>query len=517
MNLSYYKVILFLTLVGLVGCGGSSGGGDGGGGGGGSVSISATVGSDYTIAYKPSLFEKAYAGLFGTRALALGSGTTVDQVVAVPSWQGNFGGSMLSSIETADIADDGSFSLSLDRSYDWVLLLVNSQATSLSEKVVSYVSTSVTAEDTLVAYSGNSLQSNLELGVLSQADDEATGQYNAASFDLTLDQITAVAQADEGYKHMINVYLNYNSNTGIFYTVQPIFNWNAGSVTDYDAQPTPNALNGYILDGFTIDIETNNVTNPLPLDEVCSGDVSIGLYPPSAIMDGSANTYDTVNGIVNDASGYDTNFGDSNSDAWFQNGRYYCYDNDFGMSYFGGQSVLYGFHGVLSSLQVPAGGMPNGHWLLTSGASTIAEFDLDVSAPMDELGNFTVPLPVVKVNHAADGAITSISVTWYLYDTGTMQYAQLSAAQISAINTLLRDSFIEVQDEDGPDINNPETISLGGPNYSDGLISSIDLSTASPAWYFPGSTGDVSGNLVSNFIKIGLHLGGLEYQFVWNN
>lgn len=518
--------MVWLSLLTLViyacGSGGGGGGSSDGGGGSGSISISATVGSDYTVAYAPGIFEELVATLWGRRAVALGSGEVVDQVVAVPSWQGHFGGDGLKGMQTASIGRDGGFSLSLARSYDWVLLLVNSQATSMSDKVVSYVSARITEEDTLVTYSGAKLLADMQLGELTRSGDEARGDYDEAAFDLTLDQIKAVAQSDNGYKHLINAYLNYHPATGIFYSAQPIFSWNAGSIVGLDAPPTADGLSAYELDGFTVNVETNNVTDPAVLDEVCNGDVSFGLYPPSAIQDREGNTYDAVNGMVSDdeIDGYDTNIGVPEN--WVQDGRTYCYDSDFGAQYHGGSNtVLYGFKGARSVLRVPDvvdGGLPAGHWLLKADSSTLAEFDLAVGSPVDAAGNYKIPLPAIQVSHGEGGVITGISVAWFVYNEATAEYQELNPDQMSAVDSLLRDSFIEVQDENGSDPENPVNVHIDqAPAYSDGLVTSLDFSNESKNWYFPGSAGDVSGNLVPTFIKIGMHLAGLEYQFGWHN
>ncbi len=459
------------------------------------------------------------AAVLGKSAFALGSGTLIDQVVAVPSTQGHFGGDMLQLMKTADIASDGSFSITLEQSYDWVLLLVNSQAASLTEKVVSYVAVKVDENNSLIAYSGASFNGNIDLGVLLKVGTEAQGTLiSASSFGLTLDQLTAVAKSDNGFKHMINAYLNYNAATGIHYTAQPIFSWSAGAIAGLDTAPVASAISSYVMNGFNLNVETNNVTSPALPDAVCSGSSLVSLFPSADIADSAGANFSPTSGLANNGAGVETNLGVANSANWFSNGRYYCYDDDFGMQFNAGSSnVLYGFQGSRSLFRVPAGGMPAGHWIIQADSLTLAEFDLQVSSPLDDTGHTTIPVPMLRVNHAGDGRVSGLEVSWYLYDSTTTLYTPLSSAQISAINSLVRQSFIEVQDEDGTNPSAPQTVTLLEPFYSNNLLASVAVSASSTPWYFPNSAGDSTGNLVPTFIKVGLSMGGLEYQFVWGN
>lgn len=274
--------IVFLAVLFLINCGGD---GSSSGGSSGTISISAKVGSGYTVAYHPGLFDQVVAAILGKSALALGSGTSINQVVAVSSTQGQFGGDMLQNMKTANINSDGSFSITLEQSYDWVLLLVNSQATSLSEKVVSYVAVKVDDSNSLIAYSGDSLKNDIDLGELIKVGTEAQGTVtSASSFGLTLDQLKAVARSDNGFKHLINAYLNYNASTGTHYAAQPIFSWSAGAISGLDTIQTESAINSYVMNGFNLNVETNNVTNQALPDAVCSGNSVVTLFPPEKLQ-----------------------------------------------------------------------------------------------------------------------------------------------------------------------------------------------------------------------------------------
>lgn len=93
------KFHLFMSVAAtlfLSSCGGSSGND----GGGGRVTISASVGNTYYIAYSPTFLDHVQEVLFGKRAIAINSSAVVDQVVAIPSYQGNYGPSDLENMRT---------------------------------------------------------------------------------------------------------------------------------------------------------------------------------------------------------------------------------------------------------------------------------------------------------------------------------------------------------------------------------------------------------------------------------
>jgi hypothetical protein len=533
-NYFRYSATISIMCIALASasCGGS--GGEGGSGGGGdTVSIKATLDGSYQVAHAPTLLDPFKDFLFGKPALALSSGAVVDRVVAVPTYQGHYGPSFLEMMKSADVANDGGFSLALDRNYEWVLLLVNSQAATASEKVAGYVAATVDADDTLIAFSGSQLSSNLDLGTLGKTGDEAksssSGSENVLSFDLSLDQLVTLAKSDGGYKHLINLYLNYDPVTEISYIIQPDFNWSAGTISGSTTAPVGADIATYQAPEFSLTVETNDLNNPTK-EGICGIQQTIGLFPPGPIGDG-VNTWSGTDGFANDGSGpLDTgqnNLGSANSGTWLDeyNG-FYCYDDDFSMQQLSGATTrLIGFDGRNNNLlQVPVGGFPEGMWQLKVAGTTVAEFDLAVGSPVNAGGKFdTIPLPAIKVDYnASTGAITQLQVTWFQYDASSGQYTELTSEQRQAFEAsyLVSDTFIEIQDEDGPNpSSSPETVSFfpgDPPSYQNKLVTGLDMTSASNTWCLPGSTGDTTGNLVPTHIRIAMHMGGALYSFSWN-
>lgn len=528
------KFRLFMSVVAtlfLSSCGGSSGGESGGG----SVTVSASVGNTYFVAYTPTFLDHVQEILFGKRAIAINSSAVVDQVVAIPSFQGNYGPADLENMKTADIASNGSFSLSLEKSYDWILLLVNSNETNIADKVAGYVAATIDGTNTLVAFAGSNLSTNLDLGTLQNSGNEAkssnSGTITAASFNLTLDDLKAVAKSDGAYKHLINLYLNYDPVTKTAYTAQLQYGWKGGAIVDVgNTDPMAGTISSYQPEGFDITIETNVMSEAIK-DGICGKTTSVELIPPGDLISVDTSIiWTNVSGFKNDGSGPNNtdlgynNLGAANSASWFQNGRYYCYDDDFSAQIttdFSGS--LIGF-GASLNIQLPATGIPQGLWTLDVGGTDVAQFDLAVASPVSAPGVFdTTPIPGIRLDHDIDGEITGIVVKWFQYDASLSQYVALTTEQITAIESLVANTFIDVMDENGNDpINNPETIHLypvgTAEIESSGLINSsgIVFPTGTGAWYMPNSTNDIVGNLVPTHIRIALHMGGALYNFSWN-
>ncbi|MDT8419438.1 MAG: hypothetical protein RQ754_03320 [Desulfuromonadales bacterium] len=527
-------LLIVLAIFLLTGCGG----GGSSSGGGGSVTVSAQVDTaTYTVVPKPTWLDKVYALFGGETVYALGTGV-VNQVVAIASSET---GVFLENMVTADIdPGDGSFSINLDRSYEWVLLLVNTEAPNKFEKVVSYVATKVTDTDNLVAYSGTSLTSNLALGTLVNEGEEAVGTSNLLAFSLDLAELTAVAQADNGYKHMINAYLNYDPATGRSYGIAPIFGFQAGDIADFTgAIAAPQVEGG----GLSFFIETADLELPLNITDICLGLGDFGLYPPGAISDAAGKVYGPSDGIVNDgnltASG-GTNMGSENG-PWDDG----CYDGDMGVSFpdgVGSRHLFMGLKTAEDQLQIPVTGMPEGHWKLKSGLGEnekiIAEFDLAVGSPFDVAGNLTIPVPSIQVVSETDGKITAINTSWFVYSSSAGGYVPLTGRNAFAVGSLVSGSVVSIQDEDGPDPGGPLGAynvflkdpgdfhsGVGGtpyPHMSDGLWATpIDFTTEvspeSPSWYLPGSSGAaIAGNLSPTHIRVDVAIGGVDYQFSFN-
>lgn len=527
--------LLILSILTLASCGG----GGGGSSGGDTMSISAKIDSSYTVSATPSFLDYVQDALFGKRAMAISSGTFVNKVVAIPTYQGEYGPSMLGIMKSVDIASDGSFDLSLAKSYEWVLLLVDSTATDKNDKVVGYVAAQVDTDNNLIAFSGASLASGIDLGDLSKSGNEAvssrSGSANAASFSLSLDGLKATAKADGGYKHLINLYLNYDATSGDSYLPQLEYEFSAGTVSNAaDKDPTSATIEAYSPEGFDISIETNVISASLK-DGICGTSIPVELVPPATLNNVTNTlTWTNTSGFKNDgvAPGCsDTgcnNLGSGNSANWLQSSgseqRYYCYDADFGAQIstdYSNALIQFGFN----KIQLPTIGMPAGMWAYKVNNIEVASFDLGVASPVNASGKLdATPVPAIRINTGINGQITGLVVKWFQYNAGTNQYDELTTDELAAIEILVKDTFLDVVDDDGTTISSG-AIHLNGNSdpgfYDNGLHDGSSLvfpSAPADAWYIPGSIGaSQPQNLVAQQIVLGLTMGGSLYNFGWEN
>lgn len=102
-----------------------------------SIVIVGEVGSGYDYTYIPStLFEK-FCYAFTNKAFAI-IGPTVNKVIAMPFEGGYIDAYCMTGRKEALINTDGSFSLSLEKDRNWLLILVNTNE-SLYNQFVGYV------------------------------------------------------------------------------------------------------------------------------------------------------------------------------------------------------------------------------------------------------------------------------------------------------------------------------------------------------------------------------------------
>ena len=465
IKIRYFLSLIFLFFS-LSSCGGGGSGDNGGASGGGSVQLNAVLGSSYTIAASPGFIDSVFAALFGKQAMAINTASIVDQVVAIPSFSGSMAPADFDNMKTAVLSRDGSFSLSLQTSYDWVILLVNSNTSNIEDKVAGYVAATIDADNSLIAFPGSKMATSLDMGTLesdgvNEARSSTDGAQNAASFNLNLDELKSIAKSDNSYKHLINLYLNYNPATRSAYQPQLSYSWDSGSINSIgNASPTASSISGYQAVGFNIGIETANINAALK-DGICSGTTRVELIPPAPVSTvDSTRSWDAVNSFSNDAdyssscASGDTgcmNIGAASSNWLQSNGsedRYYCYDADFAIQVpLSINNSLIGFGWSL--LKIPATGLPEGIWVYKVDGNEVAWFDLAVASPVNSAGKFTTtPIPALNMSYdTSTGAITGISITWFQFDSVINDYVLLTPAQAQAFDAIVNDSFISVIDD----------------------------------------------------------------------
>lgn len=398
----------------------------GGGGGGGSapsptpkVQLSGTIGSGYTTAsVKPQSFfarlftfvEKAYAGV----------GIKVNKVIAVPITGGTASAGMMSLSQSTTPDLTGKFSLSLDKSYDWMLVLLDTTATATVDRFVGYVDLSpnlaVSNSLLMLPMTGATIASH-DLGniVNTGPTGSVTNSISALSFSLTTTQLTTMAKSDDMLRFAKNMVMNYDPATGIYYNLRPNFQLRGNFLATLNSYPTVTA-GTYVLNSYTLQLDSNMPKTTLSMDMV-TGPVgtrtSVELFPPQTI-----SSYGTTTPLTNMTTGMTCGF--KNEDGVDIK---YCSDDDMSITDYSDISYWFGLNDVLK------GAVPTGQWLYKVGGQTKAEFDIAAANPVSGSGVLKVPIPVFKANVVSD-VLQSIDVKWYIANDAGTGYDVLSDTSI---------------------------------------------------------------------------------------
>ncbi len=433
-------LLVLLALPTLAGCGDD--------GGDGSVPVfQGQLGGDYELPLRAGLLDKVLDVVLGGTARASG-GSIVDTAVLLSTTDDT---RFESTIDAR-----GNFSFTFDREVagSWLVILVCSDAP-IEERVAGYV-TMGAGSDTMLAFPP--LDAPLDVGTLSRTDDEATSSLDVSetedSFTLSLEDLLAVAATDDSYKFIINRYLNFDPETGVFYDPKVAFLWHMPFAEGTDGPipltATPDALH---YSGYTLDVGTNDPS--FPEDGICDGSVELALRPPTGVVTATAVVYGPDRPLLNDE---------------LDSGGSYCAHATRVSPDGGGNLSLFFGEGLLR-------GVAEGYWTLAVAGETRAAFDLGVTDP-NRGDLIRVPVPMPRVTTDAAGVVQSLSIDWYLsIRDGYVQHARPEALALTVYDLVVTFDHADTQDVyrlgspvDGvTSLDNP--IVLGGVPGSEGVNS----------------------------------------------
>ena len=464
-----------------------------------SISVSGVVSSGYTITARNSIMDYLFPQLY-----AISSSGQVDQVVAIPLLADTKQAVPENIIEAA-VDRNGNFSLALTTDYDWLLLLTDSKATLPEDKITAYVTMTASQVDSMVsipASHANATNNNLDLGYLnnnpsSQEAQSSNDVYSAASsFDLPLSSLLAMARFDDGYKAVINMYLNYN---GSLFESGIQFDWDGGSLPAALANTEANPAN-YSYDGYRLSFTPP--ANTLSYSSICKVADALQIIPPASVdmvnqYAGTAQPPALLSTVTPTAPfNSSTNMTDQ--------GGTYCFDHTFNNA--GGEVSISNDGRRVVSVGVPVGYLlkgnpPAGWWRMKYQGQQIGIFDFETASPVDTYGNPLVFLPAPKiVTDAAGSNVTSIEVRWFAYDSTSGTYTLVNPADV---NALVVDSHMELSSTAAT------TTDLIRPASGSGLITSA--TTFDRAW-------TVNGTDPYTFLEkitVGYRMGYVGYAVDW--
>ena len=374
------------------------------------LTLTGSLGSGYTTA----------AG--GTESLRSGSAGAVnelaidkyvDKIVAIQSDRGYLGENTMENSRSASINPDGTFSISLDTSRDWLLVLMDSTAPVKSDQFVGYVALNAGTENLLQVPASTSTITSLDLGTITASGDTAQSEtpIDESDFSLTSTQLLNLAKNDDAFKSVKNFVINYDNVTGVYYTLRPDFRWKGSYANLNGPFQDPS---GYIYSNYSSQLDSNTTT--INIDKICGTNgqtqVIVELAPPSDVTTSgpSVRTFNPGNPMSSAGVKCKT----------ATDGKIEAYQDPGNSDFFA--TNRYG--GVSQSYAAPlTGAIPGGDWLYYEGEQQKGQFDLAVASPLRVDNTIKGFIPSARINvDPPTGRITSVDIQWYYWDDSTSQY-----------------------------------------------------------------------------------------------
>jgi len=421
------------------------------------------------------------------RSLELAPDKKVDKILALQSEQGYLDTSSMLNSKSADINVDGTFSITLDTTKDWLLVLIDSTVMTKTDQFVGYIALNTGSPDSLLQVpSTTSTISSFDIGPINASGDvgQAQNLVNPSDFRLSASQLLTLAKNDDSLKSVKNFVINYDSSNNVYYTLRPDFTWR-GNYASIDGDFQDPATYDYRF--YTSQLDSNATS--INIDKICGFNnqtrVIVGIAPPSDVTTTSEMTPITTYNPQNPISSNNV------SCTIATDGYIEANDEDFGAT------NRYG--GVSQSYYAPLSGeIPGGYWVYNEGGQLRGQFDLAVASPLGASGEIKGFVPTIRVNKDGAGAITSVDIKWFTWDGS--QYEEITDTSI--LRYLIGDGDVYFDNTTGG------TRTYESINFDPSLQSSISPSLYT--WYY--GTNGPENRQVQGF-GIFYFSGGIGYKF----
>ncbi len=481
----------------LFACALGCGGGSSSGGGAGSVAVSGTLGTGFSPASGASMAASPRAA----------SDNVVNRITALPNFAGVVNASSITQAKTATVAPDGSFSLSLDKDKNWILVLEDTESPSPGGRFVGYVALKVDSASSLLSLPISSASaSSIDLGNISKEAGSDTGitdnNAQASDFTLTAGELGTLARTDDLFKSVKNLIVNYSEATGSYVVPMPIFEFRGV----YDNMDNAFAsASDYAYRAYQINVLPN--MPGFTMNGVCgSGQarVRLALYPPAgaSVTDRLGTiTYDMTHPIENDyaecstASDGATEADEPSSPPVAGSGDFYASNREASLGF--PVTVEFGRGGGDGLV----GPVPAGYWRYEVDNVVVGRFDIAVASPWVG-GYINAPVPVLKVNRDAEtGLIGSIDIKWYRPNDARTGYVEVT--EIGMLKQLVEFTVVELENYLGAD-----------RRYEHKFVNASTVTSYTPEsqWYWRG-THPADPTLEATGIHISYGSGGVNLFF----
>jgi hypothetical protein len=507
------------SVLAVVGCS-SSGAGDGASS---AVKISAKLGDGYAVQGKPMVNSK------GVRTVS--TPEEVDQVWAVPLYNGQMSNEAVARREVLPVQADGSFifQVSPNSGLDYVLVLVNSSECTTSGSRINWSEADIiarrdcikgyvalrdaTTSDSLIGIPTTKMRGDMNLGRLNAAnaaeealpEDRGLGDV-ADRFTFGIDGLRAMARSGAMLKMVKNFYSNFDDTfangvaMSLYYTYDIMTagalteingNWAVPDLAESGDYPRPKSY--WLNMASNLDAQNHH-------DKMKSEGSYGALIPPAPVDHDSGPglsilTHSSAMTCEGDGTGcYQGQFGS----------KIYPIAGNFGFS---GVSHNVGNSGALLGLAPP------GNWILkmdndnadTAQRKTLAVYDMSYGHPLVD-GKPMIPYPSIQVTKKAGTEfIDRVELKWFTYNRASDEFEPL--ADSLAYDIVKNVAIYLVVDSGDVGSNGCE-----GFDMSDTMLNAAKTSlTMTKDYYFPSN----SGSCKTNSIHVGYSVTGTGFDFQW--
>ncbi len=500
VKIGLVAILIAVVIIGYNGCGGSKS--SSGSSEVAKLVLTGKIGSSYVIAAAPSNILDRFCSIFQPqKAWASYSNGAINKVIAMPYEGGYLGEYTILESKLVDINLDGTFSLSLEKDRNWVLILVDSNATG-REKFVGYVAMKMNANDSaLLAPVSSATASSLDIGTINQSATDTSlalteNTLTTTAFSLSQSQLLDLAKNDDLLKIVKNLYFNYQG--GIYWNLRPDYNW-SGDYSTISGTGFPNPSTFTFSGGYSFQLDSN--FTGITIQQFIGPPTGtpkalLELYPPASVEakdSGFIYNVSTPISNLNNTTGGPT-----------AGGEWEAWANDF----FAGER----YGNISYSIGSLTGTIPSGFWkfgVTNTGTATLlssAEFDVAVASP---ISGTTIKgfVPSIKLNVDGSKIITSVDIKWYYWNGSS--YSEVT--DTSALKSLVG-SFDFMIDNTTGGIRRYEST---GHDVSVTNVVPQGIPAGTP-WYY-GNFGEGIEAQRAESIGVFYSCGGIGYFFFWNN
>lgn len=403
-----------------------------------------------------------------------------NQVWAFPVGEGIDSNNMGDMIK-ADIEDDGKFSFTIPpepgEKEDWMLLLADTEEQERVDVISGYIALG-DINDNLIKLPVNDASGDVDLGSMESDGQEVAEQDSLegqeANFNLTLDQLKEMAKTDNLLKMVRTMYANYDEDSEIYWTVKPTYMWNLTGSGQLQEVKNSSIEPATYLDTTVVYNLDFNVNDPSIGEGVANGNYNVYLIAPKDVQ------------IEHNETEYTPDRKDIRL-AYADNDTSTDTHVDTATDTFG--EVFYKSSDNSSRFSLPfvVGEPAQGFWVLkkdTDGDygetiandTNLAVLDMSNADPIVEDSStgdlyYQIYVPVPKINVDSSGIVTSVDISWYMYDPDSSKYELINDTKVLE-DTAGQGLYIS--------LNNAED---GAPDTSLGITdTSWDVSSSSLAW-----------------------------------